>query len=125
VAAEPRVLDRLRERIDLSPEGRTSLTVTLSALALVAAKVGTMGFGFLAWIVAARLYPANEVGLASGAVSAVTLCAQVALVGIGSAVITLLPSHIERPARLLDTSVTVLTLTAALAALAYFHRLRW
>lgn len=113
------VVDRLRERIGLSSEGHASLAVTLSALALVAAKVGTMGFGFLAWIVAARLYPATEVGLASGAVSAVTLCAQIALVGVGSAVITLLPNHIDRPGRLLDTSVSVLTLTAALAALAF------
>jgi len=113
------LIDRIRERIGISPEGRASLAMTLSALALVAAKVGTMGFGFLAWIVAARLYPANEVGLASGAVSAVTLCAQIALVGVGSAVITLLPSHIDRPARLLDTSVSVLTLTAAAAALAF------
>src|SRR5438093_842525 len=43
--------------------------MTLSALALVAAKVGTMGFGFLAWIVAARLYPANEVAVAAGVVT--------------------------------------------------------
>ena len=113
------LIDRMRQRIGASSEGRSSLAVTLSALALVAAKVGTMGFGFLAWIVAARLYPANEVGLASGAVSAVTLCAQVALVGVGSAVITLLPSHIDRPARLLDTSVSVLTLTAAATALVF------
>jgi O-antigen/teichoic acid export membrane protein len=113
------VIDRLRERVRVSPEGRTSLAVTLSALALVAAKVGTMGFGFLAWIVAARLYPAHEVGLASGAVSAVTLCAQIALVGVGSAVITLLPGHIDRPARLLDTSVSLLMLTGAATALLF------
>ena len=78
-----------------------------------------MGFGFLAWIVAARLYPANEVGLASGAVSAVTLCAQIALIGLGSAVITLLPAHIERPARLLDTSVSLLTVTAVITAVGF------
>jgi O-antigen/teichoic acid export membrane protein len=120
VATEaPALIDRIRQRIGPSAEGRASLAVTFSALALVAAKVGTMGFGFLAWIVAARLYPANEVGLASGAVSAVTLCAQIALVGVGSAVITLLPSHMERPARLLNTSVSVLTLTAAATALAF------
>jgi len=113
------VIDRLRQRVRPSPDGRASLAVTLSALALVAAKVGTMGFGFLAWIVAARLYPAQEVGLASGAVSAVTLCAQVALVGVGSAVITLLPAHQDQPARLVDTSVSLLTLSGALAALLF------
>lgn len=113
------VIDRLRQRIRVSPEGRASLAVTFSALALVAAKVGTMGFGFLAWIVAARLYPAHVVGLASGAVSAVTLCAQIALVGVGSAVITLLPGHIGRPARLIDTSVSLLMLTGAATALLF------
>lgn len=113
------IVDRLGRRAGVSEQGRASLAVTLSALALVAAKVGTMGFGFLAWIVAARLYPANEVGLASGAVSAVTLCAQIALVGLGSAVITLLPAHIDRPARLLDTSVSLLTVSAAVAALGF------
>jgi len=113
------VIDRLRQRVRVSSEGRSSLAVTLSALALVAAKVGTMGFGFLAWIVAARLYPAHDVGLASGAVSAVTLCAQVALVGVGSAVITLLPVHIGRPERLIDTSVSLLTLTGAATALLF------
>lgn len=103
----------------MAEEDRSSPAVTLSALALVAAKVGTMGFGFLAWIVAARLYPAHEVGLASGVVSAVTLCAQVALLGLGSAVITILPAHVERPARLLDTAVSVLGLTAVAAALVF------
>ncbi|MCJ7709881.1 MAG: polysaccharide biosynthesis protein, partial [Chloroflexi bacterium] len=70
-----------------------SSSVLLSSLALVMAKVATMGFGFLAWVVAARLNPATDVGIAAGAVSAVTLCAQLALVGVGSAVITLLPRH--------------------------------
>jgi O-antigen/teichoic acid export membrane protein len=74
-----------------------------------------MGFGFLAWIVAARLYPVSDVGLASGAVSAVTLCAQLALVGVGSAVITLLPRHAGSPGVLLDTSIAYLALTALVA----------
>ncbi len=113
------MIDRLGRRAGFSEEGLASLSVTLSALALVAAKVGTMGFGFLAWIVAARLYPTHDVGLASGAVSAVTLCAQFALVGLGSAVITLLPAHIDRPARLLDTSVSLLVVTASAAGLAF------
>ena len=34
------VIDRLRQRV-VSPDGRASLAVTFSALALVAAKVGT------------------------------------------------------------------------------------
>jgi len=94
---------------------RTAMAVLMSSLALVAGKVATMGFGFLAWIVAARLYSATDVGLASGAVSAVTLCAQLALVGVGSAVITLLPRHAASPGVLLDTSIAYLALTALVA----------
>lgn len=105
--------------MNAAAERRTSAAVLLSSLALVAGKVATMGFGFLAWIVAARLYPATEVGLASGAVAAVTLCAQLALVGVGSAVITLLPRHVHAPGRLLDTSIWYLTLTAAVAAVLF------
>ena len=94
---------------------RTAIAVLLSSLALVAGKVATMGFGFLAWIVAARLYSVSDVGLASGAVSAVTLCAQLALVGVGSAVITLLSRHAAAPGVLLDTSIAYLALTALVA----------
>ena len=94
---------------------RTTTAVLLSSLALVAGKMAAMGFGFLAWIVAARLYPASDVGLASGAISAVTLCAQLALVGVGSAVITLLPRHLASPGVLLDTSIAYLALTAVVA----------
>lgn len=94
---------------------RTATAVLLSSLALVAGKVATMGFGFLAWIVAARLYSAPDVGLAAGAVSAVTLCAQISLVGVGAAVITLLPRHAAAPGVLLDTSIAYLALTALVA----------
>ena len=111
------LLGGLRDRVDRgSDRSGTSFEVLLSSLALVAAKVATMGFGFLAWIVAARMYPTAEVGLASGAVSAVTLCAQVALIGVGSAVITLLPAGGRRPGILLDTATSLLTLAGLIAA---------
>ena len=95
------MVGRLRERVVGDRAGPdNSLAIFLSSAALIAGKVATMGFGFPAWIVAARMYPTNEVGLASGAVAAVTLCAQVALIGVGSAVITLLPVFGPRPVRL-------------------------
>jgi O-antigen/teichoic acid export membrane protein len=93
--------------------------VLLSALALIGAKVATMGFGFVAWIIAARLHPPAEVGIASAAVSAVTLCAQFALIGVGSAVITLAPRYREQPGRLLDTAVSVVSLSALAVGLLF------
>ena len=119
MAAEATLLERLRDRVGERAGDRSALEVLVSSLMLVAGKVATMGFGFLAWIVAARLYPASEVGLASGALSAVTLCAQFALIGAGSAVITLLPHFDREPGRLLDTSISLLTVSALVAGLAF------
>jgi len=114
------LITRLRGRAGLgAPVDAARREVFISSLSLVIGKVAVMGFGFLAWVVAARLYPVAEFGLASGAVAAVTLCAQLALLGIGSAIITLLPIHDGRSARLLDVAVTLLLGTSVLAGLGF------
>jgi O-antigen/teichoic acid export membrane protein len=77
-----------------------------NGLALIAAKVLTMGLGFVFWVLAARLFTPHEVGLAAGVVSAMMLCTQLALLGVGSAFITHYPQVQRRPSALLDTSLT-------------------
>ena len=114
------LMARLRGRARLvAPADQTARDVFISSVSLVAGKVAVMGFGFLAWVVAARLYPVDVFGLASGAVAAVTLCAQLALLGIGSAVITLLPRYGLRSGRLLDVAITVLLASSLVAALGF------
>lgn len=114
------LMARLRGRAGLgSPEDRAARDVLISSVSLVVGKVAVMGFGFLAWVVAARLYPIDAFGLASGAVAAVTLCAQLALLGVGSAIITLLPLDRERSDRLLDVAITVLGISSLVTALAF------
>jgi O-antigen/teichoic acid export membrane protein len=114
------LMARLRGRAGLGPSAdRAAREVLISSVSLIVGKVAVMGFGFLAWVVAARLYPVAEFGLASGAVAAVTLCAQLALLGIGSAIITLLPVHEARSSRLLDVAITVLSLTSLVAGLGF------
>jgi O-antigen/teichoic acid export membrane protein len=78
-----------------------------NALGLVGSKLATLGLGYLAWIVAARLWPASDVGLAAAAVSAMMLCVQLGLIGAGSAVISHFPEYKTRPADLLDPAITV------------------
>lgn len=80
-----------------------------NGLALIAAKVLTMGLGFVFWVVAAREFDAREVGIAAGAVSAMMLCTQIALLGVGSAFITHFPAAQRRPGPLLDTSLSFVT----------------
>jgi O-antigen/teichoic acid export membrane protein len=96
-----------------------SLSMLVSSLALIAGKVATMGLGFLFWILAAQLFVPAEVGLAAGAVSAVMLCTQLALLGVGSSVIVHFPRHGARPAALLDTAFTVVIASAFLAAVMF------
>jgi O-antigen/teichoic acid export membrane protein len=96
-----------------------SLPMHLNSIALILGKMATLGVGFLVWLLAARLLPPAEVGLASGAVSAMMLCVQIALFGAGAAVITLFPRHQERPANLLDTAIGVVGVASLVAAVAF------
>jgi O-antigen/teichoic acid export membrane protein len=99
-------------------EARTS--VFISSLALIAARVASMGLGFLAWVLAARLFPPAEVGIASALVAAMMLCVQLGLLGIGSAVVALLPSHRHAREQMVDVGATVVVLSVLGVTLGYF-----
>jgi O-antigen/teichoic acid export membrane protein len=96
--------------------GPRSLSMFASSLGLVAAKVAAMGLGFLFWLLAARLFLPSDVGLATGVVSAVMLCTQIALLGVGSAVIVHFPRHAAGASQLLDTAFTVSIASGLVAA---------
>ncbi len=91
------------------------LSMASNSIFLIASKVAALGLGFLCWLVAARLFSASDVGLASAAVSATTLVAQLALLGIGSSVIGLFPGQ-SRPNDLLDNAATLVGLASFVAA---------
>jgi len=100
--------------------GKRPLSVTWNALAVMAGKTLTMGFGFLFWLVAAHEFSRPQVGIAAAAVSAMMLCTQLAIGGVGSAVITCYADFRNRPATLLDTSGTVVIGSALFAAGVFF-----
>lgn len=99
--------------------GARTLPMAQNSVALILAKVATMGLGFLFWLVAARLFAPADVGLASGAVSAMMLITQLALFGVGSAVISLYPARKDDPSGLLDGALTIVS-GAALVGAAIF-----
>jgi O-antigen/teichoic acid export membrane protein len=90
-----------------------------NSLALIATKVATLGLGFLFWLVAARLFAPDAVGLAGGLVAAALLCVQLALLGVGSAVIAMFPAHRDGPGRLLDNALTTATVSGAVVGLGF------
>jgi O-antigen/teichoic acid export membrane protein len=85
---------------------RPPLSQVRNGVALIAAKVLTMGLGFVFWVLAARLYEPHDVGVAAGVVAAMMLCTQLALLGVGSAFITHFPARKDGPADLLDTAIS-------------------
>ncbi len=95
------------------------LPMFLNSISLILAKVFSLGLGFLAWLVAARLLDAADVGLAAAIVAAMMLCVQLSLIGVGSSIINLFPAQQRAPAALFDTAFSVVGL-AALAVGAAF-----
>jgi O-antigen/teichoic acid export membrane protein len=96
-----------------------ALSMLPNSLALIAAKVATLGLGFLFWLLAARLFSPRDVGLAAGVVAAVMLCTQFALLGAGAAVISLYPEHADSPRRLLHTGINLVVVSGAVFGLAF------
>jgi O-antigen/teichoic acid export membrane protein len=93
--------------------------MTSNSLALIAAKVASLGLGFAFWVAAARLFPQAEVGIAAGVVAAMMLCTQLMLIGVGSAVIVQLPRNRSRPGPLLDTAFVIVAIASLLGAAAF------
>lgn len=97
------------------------LPLALNSLALITAKVASLGLGFLAWVVAARLFAPAQVGLASGAVAAMMLCVQLAMLGVGSSLISMYPGHSRAPALLLDSAALVVAVAAVVMSLLFLQ----
>ena len=94
-------------------------TLAASSFLLLVGKGAQMGFGMLFWLIAARTATVHQVGLATATVSAVMVCAQLALLGAGAAVITELPRQNGRWDRLLDTSATLVVAGSITLGLGY------
>lgn len=93
------LLDRLR------PGPVQSESMGANTLALAAARVAPMVVGFLFWALAALSLAPERLGLGSALVSAVLLCVQLALLGVGPAIVSLLPSQHDGGRRLLSASL--------------------
>jgi O-antigen/teichoic acid export membrane protein len=102
---------------------RHGLPGTRTMLANVASLAGataiTLPLGFAFWSLAAHLYPAHSVGLASAAVSAMTLLSTVCSLGLGTLLIGELPRRRGDGSTLLTTALLVVALAGAALGLAF------
>ena len=75
--------------------------------------------GMIFWVVAARLYTAEEVGLGSATLSVISLLGMIALLGFNFSIIRFLSGSGEESNRLINTCMTISGLVAAAAAVIF------
>jgi O-antigen/teichoic acid export membrane protein len=90
-------------------------SLSWSSVLMVLGKAAQMGFGFLFWIVAARMTTVADMGTVAATVSAVMLVTQLGLLGVGATMIVSIGRG-EPLGRVLDTGFTVVTATSLIAA---------
>jgi O-antigen/teichoic acid export membrane protein len=96
-----------------------SVSLYRNAIYLMVASLLNSLLGFVFWIVVARFYPPEEVGLGSAAISAVMLLATFANLGLGYGIIRFLPRSNSNAGNTINTALTASVL-ASLVACAVF-----
>jgi O-antigen/teichoic acid export membrane protein len=75
--------------------------------------------GFLFWTIAARLFPAAEVGVTSTIIAAATFIASASLFGLDHTLIHYLGKHANKTTAIIHTALTVVTIGAILFSIGY------
>lgn len=90
------------------PEHRKNLRFLLrSAAALVSTSIVTSGLGFVYWAFAARAFQVVDVGESATAIAAMSLIAPFTVLGLGTMLVSKLPTMSEGRAVLVSTAATV------------------
>jgi len=79
----------------------------INAGSLVGSTAITSGLGFIFWWLAARLFPADAVGLASAGISAMMLLSTLAVLGLGTLLVGELPRDPENALPLISTALFI------------------
>jgi O-antigen/teichoic acid export membrane protein len=104
-------------RTEASERSVQTLPMRVNSVLLMTNFIVSAGMGYPFWILAARLFDANDVGVGSAALSGMRLCTLLATLGIGSAIVMLLPKPENRPSDVLSAAFTLATSTGlAIAA---------
>lgn len=87
--------------------------------ALMATSILTSVVGFAYWWVAARAFPADAIGVASAAISAMTLIGTLGMFGMNTLLISELPKAGNRQWSLISTCVTVAAIVSTIGGVIY------
>lgn len=86
---------------------KKNTVILINAGSLIGTTAVTGVFGFAYWWIAARHYPPQAVGLASAAVSAMTLLGAICILGLGTLLIGELPRHPGQEASLISAALII------------------
>jgi O-antigen/teichoic acid export membrane protein len=98
---------------------KTNSIILINAGSLVGATAVTGIMGFVYWLVAARQFPEQSVGLASADVSAMLLLGTLSVLGLGTLLIGELPRHRGREFALMSTALLIAGLCGAITGAAF------
>ena len=90
-----------------------------NALHLMAANVFSALCGYAFWIIAARFYPTDEVGLASAVIAAMGLLSSLANFGLGYGLIRFLPHAGVKANKLINSSFTITIIASLIIAVIF------
>ncbi|HXZ95405.1 MAG TPA: oligosaccharide flippase family protein, partial [Dehalococcoidia bacterium] len=96
-----------------------------NAIYLIISYATSALLGFVFWILAARLYPAVDVGRASAAISAMMLLSLLATLGLDYAIIRFLPNADRVANTMVNSCLTIATLASILIAFIFIGGLRF
>ncbi|WP_406657738.1 oligosaccharide flippase family protein [Methanolobus sp. ZRKC2] len=84
---------------------------------LLLGRLLNVGVGFLFWLIAARLYPTEEVGVATALISSLGLIVFISSLGFNFSLIRFINIHIKE--NVLSTSIVITTIASAFMATVY------
>lgn len=90
-----------------------------NALYLMAASVASALLGFAFWMIATKFYSAEDVGLATAAISAVSLLAMLANFGLGYGLIRFLPQSGKNASSMINSCLTLGGLASVVLAVIF------
>lgn len=91
----------------------------MNAGSLVGTTAVTAGLGFVYWLVAARVFSPEAVGLASASISAMSLLGFIGMLGLGSLLMGELPRQPEKSSSLISSAVVASGIAGGLLGLVF------
>jgi O-antigen/teichoic acid export membrane protein len=117
-------MDTSKAKLKLSIEHLVSLfkhyfRMVFNAGSLIISRASATALGFFYWVVAARYYPQESVGLATAAISSMLFLGEIGVFGLTSVLVGQLSRKNHKSSTLISTAIIVTIFTAGIPALLF------